>query len=361
MLRIDAVQTHHVCLPLDTPVRTAIHDLAEIHNVLVEVQADGLVGIGYALAFTPHQAAALRHLVRDLAEDLPGADASLVRAHWQRARQRLNFTGRAGLGALALGAVDTALWDLAAQAAGLPLFRALGAERDEVAVYATGGWLSLSTGELVEEAQRLRDAGFDHYKLKVGLPDWRDDVARVGALRSALGTEMGLMVDANQGWSVTTAIAAGTALAELALAWLEEPVDADDIAGAAQVSAAIDVPVAAGETVFGLEGFRALVEHAAADVLMPDLARCAGPTGFLQVASLADAASLPVTAHTFTEVSAHLIAACAQGTFVEYVPGWWERLFEEAPAIVDGRLRLPDTPGLGVRFSAEAKARFGTD
>lgn len=355
---IDAITTHHIALPLDRELRTAIHRIRSIENVLVEVSADGLRGIGYAFTFSQAQASAVRHLVHDLAGLLTGADERSVRAHHGAMALRLNFTGDAGVGMLALSALDTALWDLHARRAGMPLFRLLGGDRTALPVYATGGWTSYPVERLVEEGQMYRDQGYRNYKIKIGMPDWRDDVERVHRLRDAVGDGLAIQVDANQAWNRVDALAAGRAFEEAGVYWYEEPVAAADIAGSAELARTLDVPIATGETVHGLTGFRPLVEGRAADVLMPDVMRVGGVTGFLDVAGFAAAHHQIVSSHTFTEVSAHIMAALPNGTLVEYIPGWWDAMFADAPVVTGGEIHLSERPGLGFTFSGEAVNRF---
>jgi mandelate racemase len=257
---------------------------------------------------------------------------------------------------LALSAIDTALWDLHARAAGLPLYRMLGGSPAPLPVYAQPGWLSLSEEELVTEALAVQEQGFGHYKMRVGSPDWRHDVERVSRVREALDPATQLLVDANQGWSRIEALTAARALDDLGLFWIEEPVDVEDLAGMARIAAAIRTPVAAGESVFGTEGMRPLIEHDAAAVLMPDLQHCGGPTGFLLAAAQAQLAGLPISNHLFIEVSIHLLAACPNAYIVEYMPGWWDDLFHQPPDIRNGSLRPSDEPGIGVRFRDDAEA-----
>jgi mandelate racemase len=321
------------------------------------MEAEGGTGIGHAYTFAPNQAESIRVLIEDLAETLIGQELTDVRRIWHDLWIRINFIGQSGPPVMALAAIDTALWDLLAQQARLPLYRLLGAHRDRLPVYASGGWLSYSAGELVEDALRFREAGYRHYKIKVGSPDWRQDLERVRAIRKAVGDDLVLMVDANQGWDEATAIQAGRALEQEGVSWFEEPVPVQDLSGSARIAAALEVPVATGETVFTRHGFLPLIEARAGDVLMPDLMRCGGPTEYMQVVALADAYQLPVSSHTFTEVSAHLMAAAPNCMLVEYIPGWWDDLFEGAPEIHDGFVHLPDRPGLGFRFAPDAMVR----
>lgn len=354
-MKIEAIRIGHVPVRMAQPMRTAIHETNETHNALVEIEAEGLTGQGAALTLSPEHARSVCEVAADLAAELRDRDSGEVRDHWQRLRHRLNLTGRTGIGLLALCALDTALWDLLAQEAGLPLYRLLGASRRELPVYAQPGWLSTPVEQLIEEALAYRDQGYRFYKLRVGSSDWRSDVARVSRVREAVGAGLALLVDANQGWSRIEALAAARALDGLGLTWIEEPVDADDIEGCAQVAAAIETPVAAGESRFGTAGMLPLIEQRAASILMPDLQHCGGPTGFLQVATQAELAGLPISNHLFTQVSVHLLAACPNALIVEWMPGWWDDLFDRPLDVVDGKIRPPERPGIGYRFSAHAK------
>ncbi len=358
---IDAIRTYHVALPLERELRTAIHRIDRIDNVLVEISSGGRTGIGYAFAFNRQQAFAIRAAAHALGQVVQAQPEAGVLDQWQAMWQDLNFTGQAGIGVLAMNAIDTALWDLHAQEAGMPLFRLLGGSRTSLPLYATGGWISYPLAELVEEGQRLKDQGFTHYKIKIGFDDWREDLRRLEELQSAVGEGMAIQVDANQAWRVHDALAAGRAFQACGVYWYEEPTSADDIVGSAEIARELDVPIATGETVYGVPGFRRLIEGRAADVYMPDLMRCGGVTGFRDVAVFADAHHVPVSSHTFTEVSAHVMSATPNGTLVEYIPGWWDDLFEGAPEVRDGRIHLSETPGLGFRFSEEAKSKYGLD
>ena len=350
-MKIEAIRIGHASVRMARPMRTAIHETTHTENALVEVHAEGLVGQGAALTLKPNQARAVCSMIADLSEDLTGRDARDVRAHWEGMWLRLNLTGQTGIGALALSALDTALWDLLAQQAGMPLYRLLGAAHAELPVYTQGGWLSYPVQQLVEEALSYQEQGYRYYKMRVGSPDWRGDVSRVEQVREALDPAVKLLVDANQGWSTADALAAARALDDLGLYWIEDPVDASNLDGCARVAAAITTPVAAGETAFGVAGFRPLIERQAAGILMPDLQHCGGPSGFMRVAIQADLANLPISSHLFAQVSIHLLAACRNALIVEYMPGWWDDLFDRPLDISGGVIRPPEDPGIGFRFS----------
>lgn len=359
-MRIDRIRIGHAPVPMRRPMRTAIHETTHTHNALVEVTADGVSGQGAALTLTAGHAQAVCRMLEDFAGLLRDRDPREIRALSAQMLQRISLTGQSGIGMLALSAIDTALWDLHARAAGLPLYRLLGGSSTALPVYAQPGWLSLSDEDLVAEALDVREQGFGHYKMRVGSPNWRRDVERVTRVRDALGPDAKVLVDANQGWSRLEALAAVRALDELDLFWIEEPVAVDDTAGLARIGAAVRTPIAAGESVFGVEGLRPLIEQHAAAVLMPDLQHCGGPTGFLLAAAQAQLAGLPVSNHLFLEVSVHLLAACPNTLILEYMPGWWDDLFDSPPDIRGGAVRPSEGPGIGVRFRDDAAGTLRT-
>lgn len=357
-MSIERIRYAYVPLQMRRPMRTAIHETTHTHNALVEVTADGLVGEGAALTFRPHQAAAVCQMIADLADGLIGRDVAELPAIWSELWLRMNLTGQSGIGVLALSAIDTALWDLAAQQAGLSLHRYLGSFRKELPIYVQPGWLSYTVDELVEEALRYEEEGFGYYKMRVGGADWRSNVDRVVAVREALSSRTELMVDANQGWSRMDARRALPALDELGLYWIEEPLDVSDLDGLAEIARTISTPIAAGETVFGVAGAAALIERNAVSVLMPDLQHCGGVTGFRRVASLAEGAHVAISNHLFTQASIHLMVSSPSALIVEHMPGWWDDLFDRPLQISNGMIQAPSDPGLGVRFDDSVRALF---
>ena len=357
-MKITDIVVHRLSVPLPRPVRTARHDHARADTVAVEMRADsGLIGSGYCFAFGPRKAAALAALVEDLAELYRG-HAAAPQARFAEAWRSMHFIGHTGLALMALSALDTACWDVAARGAGLPLFRLLGGDRTRVPTYASSGlWIDESVDELLLEAEAFRVQGHRAMKMRIGRDDPEEDVERVRIVRDALGGDAALLADVNQGWDETTTIRIGRRLESQGLYWLEEPLPYEDLDGYARVTAALDMRIATGETDYGSLGMKRHLEARAADVLMPDLQRMGGPTEFMRAAALCQAWHQPVSSHLFTEASAHLLAAAPNALILEHM-NWWQDLFSEPLLIEDGCVVLSEKPGIGVEFSQTALKRF---
>ena len=316
-----------------------------------------VTGTGYAFTFSRRETEAVAAVATELAELSVGKPLEPIRGHDREFRKLLNYAGLSGISTMARATMNTALWDASSRTLGVPLCRLFGMARDTVPAYVSGGWLSYSVDELVEDMLRARTGGFHGYKMKVGSPDWRRDVQRVESVVEAAAGGIEVMVDANQAWDVTTAMAAGRALQALGVNWFEEPVDAHDIDGHARIAATLDMRVASGESLWGQVELRRLLERAGTDVLMPDLMRCGGPDEFLAIAQFADALGWPVSSHLFTEVSAHLMAAVPRPGLVEYVPDWFDAIFAPQLVFRDGNIVLGEEPGASA-LSGEAATRF---
>jgi L-alanine-DL-glutamate epimerase-like enolase superfamily enzyme len=352
------VVVHRLSVPLPRPVRTARHHHAHADTVVVEMRSDaGLVGSGYCFAFGARKAVALAALVEDFA-DLYRGQAPAPQARFSEAWRGMHFIGHTGLALMALSVVDTACWDLAARAAGQPLFRYLGGDRTRVPTYASSGlWLDYSVDELLREAEAFRAQGHRAMKMRVGRADPEADIERVRILRDALGGDAALLADVNQGWDEPTAIRIGRRLEAHDLYWLEEPLPYEDLEGCARVAAALDLRIATGETDYGSLAMKRHLEARAADVLMPDLQRMGGPSEFMRAAALCQAWHQPVSSHLFMEVSAHLLAAAPNALILEHM-AWWQELFTEPLTVADGCVVLGEKPGIGLDLSQPALKRF---
>jgi L-alanine-DL-glutamate epimerase-like enolase superfamily enzyme len=264
---------------------------------------------------------------------------------------------------MAIAAVDVALWDLKAKVLGVPLVTLLGAVRDGVPVYGSGGFTSYSVAELKEQLGGWAGEGMKWVKMKIGRHP-AEDVKRVRAAREAIGPDVGLFVDANGAYTRKQALAQAGRFAESGVAWFEEPVSSDDLRGLRLIRdrAPAGMDIAAGEYGYDLPYFRRMLQAGAVDVLQADATRCAGITGFLRVEALCEAFGLPLSAHTAPSLHAHLCCALGRAWNVEYFYDHARiehMLFDGAATPVGGELRPDRTrPGLGFEFKHPEAARY---
>lgn len=358
-MKIAEIRQHHLSVPLQRPVRTSVHNYTHAHTVVVEMRSDdGLAGVGYCFAFRPNLARSFAALIDEAAELYQGRDPREVRALYAAASKALWFVGHTGAALVALAALDTACWDLAARAAGLSLYRYLGGAAGRVPTYASSGlWLDYSTDKLLAEAEQFKREGHRAMKMRLGRANHAEDIERVRLVREALGPDIKLLADVNQGWDEATAIRVGRRLEPFDLFWLEEPLHYEDLEGCARVAAALDTRIATGESDYGRAGMKRHLDLRAADVLMPDLQRIGGVTEYLEIAALCDAYRQPVSSHLFMEASAHVLAASPNALILEHM-GWFEELFTGRLKIEEGHVVLPEGPGLGFELDPKALQRF---
>ncbi|MFF5264328.1 mandelate racemase/muconate lactonizing enzyme family protein [Actinomadura viridis] len=360
--RIARVRLSSLCLPLDTPVSDAKvltgrqRPMTEIAFLFAEIRSEqGHEGIGFGYSKRAGGPGQYAH-AREIAGELVGEDPNDIARIWDKLVWAGASVGRGGLATQAIAALDIALWDMKAKRAGLPLAKLLGAHRDSVRCYNTsGGFLHAPIERVLENATAALERGIGGVKIKVGQPDTRADLARVDAVREHLGDAVPLMVDANQQWDRATAHRMGRALEEHALTWIEEPLDAYDHAGHAALATALDTPVATGEMLTGVTEHAELIRAGGADIVQPDAPRVGGITPFLRVAALAEHGHLQLAPHFAMEIHVHLAAAYRAEPWVEHFE-WLEPLFNERLEIRDGRMLVPERPGLGITMSERAAA-----
>jgi len=358
-MKITGIRTRPIEIAFPAPIGTSIHRITGVSGLLVWLDTDeGLTGESYLWAIGAHKVPVLDAMVHALSGTVVGKDPRDTEALYVDMWREINFLGHKGVTIFGIAAIDIACWDIKGKAAGMSVGRMLGRARDRVPAYASGGlWASLSIEELQAQARGFVADGFKAVKMRIGLPDIGRDLERVAAVRDAIGPDIALMADANQGLTVSHAIRLGRGLEPFNLVWFEEPVQAYDLAGSARVAAALDTPIASGETEYAKYGFQDMLERGSADILMPDLERVGGVSEWMKVAHMAAALDVPVSPHIFTEHSLQLCAAAANVTYSEHMP-WFTELFQERMEMVDGDILIPDRRGLGFTFDPDAVERF---
>lgn len=358
--RITRIKLSSCYLPLATPISDAKvltgrqKPMTEVAMLFAQVHTeDGLQGLGLSYSKRAGGPGQFAH-AREIAPALLGEDANDIGRLWDKLCWAGASVGRSGLSTQAIGAFDVALWDLKARCADLPLAKLLGAYRDSVPCYNTsGGFLHTPTEQLLVNAKASLERGIGGIKLKVGQPDGALDVRRLEAVRQHLGDGAAIMVDANQQWSRPVAQRMCRIFEQFNLVWIEEPLDAYDHEGHAELARQFDTPIATGEMLTSAAEHSDLIRHRAADYLMPDAPRVGGITPYLKIASQADQAGLLLAPHFAMELHIHLAAAYPREGWVEHFD-WLEPLFNERIDIAGGRMQVPQRPGLGLSLSDKA-------
>ncbi len=346
---IDDVAVRVFRIPTDAPEADGTLTWNDTTMVLVELAAGGHCGLGYA-----YSAAAAGEIVKDkLAGVVRGQDPMDIPALWQAMVGVVRNVGRRGVAANAISAVDIALWDLKAKLLDLPLYKLLGAVRETVPIYGSGGFTSYSDARLQEQlAGWVGDDGCRWVKMKVGSAPERD-LQRVEAAHRAIGSAS-LFVDANGAYSCKQALSFAEKFA--GIGWFEEPVSSDDLEGLRLLRdrAPAGMEIAAGEYGYDPFYFRRMVEAGAVDVLQADATRCCGISGFLKAAEIADSFSVPLSAHTAPAAHMHVCCAVPHLRHLEWFHDHVrieQGIFDGAPRPRAGAIAPdPQRPGLGLEF-----------
>jgi L-alanine-DL-glutamate epimerase-like enolase superfamily enzyme len=354
-MKIQQVKTNLVRLPLEEPLVGA-PPMPTMLRDFVTVQIgtdDGIEGIGVT-TFGGKLFKTLKSAIDEFGELIKGEDplADLAGAHLRAAA---HSNGPEGIVALALAAIDLALWDIRGKAAGVPVAKLLGAARERVPAYASGALVRTSPLAALEKAAAaLVEKGYRQMKTQMAVEGLNpaQEIERIRAVRNVVGPNVNLMVDINQRWSVHEAISIGRRIEDLGLGWLEDPTARNDYQGLAEIARALDMPVCAGEYIYGIEGHRQTLAHHSVDIVMIDVLRAGGVTQWMKIAGMAEAFNRPVVSHLLPEFHVHMIAACPNGLVVEYMP-WTHRLFEDPPKPKNGEMTVPSGAGWGVSFAKD--------
>jgi L-alanine-DL-glutamate epimerase-like enolase superfamily enzyme len=362
-VRIEKLDVSTFEIPLEAAESDGTLSWDSTVAVTVRPTAAGHTGLGYT-----YGSGACATLIREhLAGIVTGSDPFDVPGTWERMVRAIRNLGRPGIASMAISAVDTALWDLKARVLEVPLFQLLGAVRDQVPVYGSGGFCSMSEEELKDQLGGwVQGQGIPRVKMKIADRWGRDpgrDVERVALAREAVGPDAEVMVDANGGYTRKQAVRVAHELESLGVTWFEEPVSSDDLEGLGEIRAMTRIDVAAGEYGYRIMDFRDLIP--VVDVLQPDVGRCGGITEWARVAALCAAHSMEVSSHTAQSLSAHPACAIPNVRHAEYFADHAraERiLFDGVLEPSGGALRPdPSRPGNGLELKEADVERYRRD
>lgn len=381
-MKITRLDTYFLSIPLPQPVRTSTNTISQVSEVIVKLTTDaGLVGLGEAhgpflFRQGPEGMRVVNEIVQQITPLVVGEDPFNIERIWQDLFA-LTYTSVRGIPPLArqqrqlvtaMSAIDIALWDLMGQATQRPVYALLGgALRQRVPAYATGFYYrdNERPDDLAREAALYLAKGYRTLKVKVGGLTPEEDAKRVGFIRDIVGDDVALMLDANQGWNLQTAIRAARLCEPYNIFWLEDPMPWYDERHTLQrLKAATSIPIAAGETEYTPFGLRTMIVEGLVDYVIIDSTWSGGLTTWRKAAMLAELYHVPMASHHDPQIHIHAQAASPTGFILESFadptrdPLWFE-LFRERPEVVDGHMALPDKPGLGLELREDTLEKYG--
>jgi L-alanine-DL-glutamate epimerase-like enolase superfamily enzyme len=357
MAKIERVEILQVDLAPKVKRTDAIQAFITQETPMVRIHAGGVVGTGYAYTIGTGGSSVIGLLRDHLAPRLIGRDAAEIEAIWKDLFFATHATAVGPITALALAAIDTALWDVRCLTSSRPLWLEAGGAQRALPLYTTeGGWLHIDASALVEDALRAREDGFGGSKIKVGRPHVAEDVARLAAVRAAVGPAFEIMVDANQAFTVDEAIRRARHYEPLDLAWFEEPLPAEDLGGHIRLSQSTSLPIAVGESLYHPSHFREYLQRGACSIVQADVARVGGITPWLKIAHLAETFNMAVCPHFLMELHVSLCAAVPNARWVEWIPQL-DDVTTSRMTVTGGKAEPPQAPGIGIAWDWTAIAK----
>ena len=349
MPKIVRIETLMVDLKPKVKRTDAIQSFVSQETPIVRIfDAEGAIGTGYTYTIGTGGASILALIEQTLAPALIGREAGEIENIWRHLLFLTHATSVGAITSLALAAIDTALWDLRCRRHNEPLWRAAGGAQHKIPLYTTeGGWLHIETGALVDDALAAKALGFGGCKIKIGRSHVSEDVARLEAVRNAVGPAFEIMTDANQRFTIDEAIRRARCLTPLDIAWLEEPLTADDLGGHVRLSQSTSIPIGVGESLYSPLHFREYLQNGACSIVQVDVARIGGITPWLKVAHLAECFNVPVCPHFLMELHVSLCAAVPNARWVEFIPQL-DTLTMSPMRIEAGHAIPSNAPGLGI-------------
>ena len=359
-LTLHSVQLRVLSVPLRRPIvsNPSVGKYTEWPFILVDLLTnEGITGRSYLEPYVVKSANYILPAIQAIADAIKSKPLAPLDCY-RTAIQTMHLSGREGIGLAATSALDMAIWDAVAKAAGQPLAEYLGASTGPVRAYNTNGLWLLPLDQLRDEALSLvAEGNFSAIKMRLGRENLRSDVAALDAVRTAVGPDVRIMTDFNQALDLGEALVRLHALDGEGLQWFEEPIVYDNFDGCAQLARELKTPIQIGENIYGPRSFYKAIQAQAADLYMPDLMRIGGVTGFMRCAAIAGAAGIPLSSHLYPEVSAHLLRASESTHWLEWRD--WAHPFVAQPfEVKDGAVVVPDRPGSGLEWDEAAVSKL---
>lgn len=357
-LTLRSLKARPVLLKLERPVVARIATIPDWPLILIDLETEeGVTGRTYLEPYIPKTMKYLVPALHDFGDMMKGQQIAPMEL-FDQARKSLHFVGYEGLSMIAAAGLDMAAWDALAKAAGLPLCELLGGSVGPVKAYNSNG-LWLQEPEVVaEQAVELRDeGGFQGLKLRLGRDRIADDLATIAAVRRAVGDDIHLMIDFNQGLTLAEALERCHSLDDLGLTWIEEPIVYDNYDGYARLTADLKTPIQIGENFYGPREMHKALQKQACDLVMPDFMRIGGVTGWMRAAAISAAAGIPTSTHLYPEVGAHVMRVTETAHWLEWQT-WADPILQQPYEIKDSHLHIPNTPGVGLEWNEDVVAKY---
>ncbi len=347
--KIRHISFYKALSPVSRPIADATHRIDEIAFIITRLELEsGVIGESNLLSFH-YSPAAIAGALFDIAPLVEGIEVNETGQLMQKALAEAEYFGDVGINRWALGAINLAMWDAWGKVLGQPIWKILGTYRQRVPVYGSGGWLSYSMEELIEEVTGYVRRGFKAVKIKVGSADIENDVERLSRVREAVGPSIKVMMDANQGMQLPDALALAKRAQDLSIHWFEEPIVRTDFDGYRTLRQQAGISLAMGEREYDVTALRELVARQALDLWQPDILRLGGVEGWRQSALMANAHGLPVLPHYYKEYDVPLLCTIPNAFACESFD-WVDGLVDKPIRVEDGYAYPLPGPGWGFSF-----------
>jgi mandelate racemase len=357
-LTLESVQIRPVSVPLRRPIVAKVGKFDKWPFILIDVRtSEGVVGHSYLEPYVAKSVKPIAAVIENIADEFKGKPIAPLDVYGG-AMKTLHLNGRQGMTVIALSGLDMAIWDALAKAANLSLASLLGGSPGPIRAYNTNGLWLIPKEKIAEEAKSLvAQGGFKAIKMRLGRSTLREDIEAIRIVRDAVGDDIILMSDFNQGLTLGEALQRMHGLDDQGLYWFEEPIAYDDYDGCAQIAREMKTPLSIGENIYGSRDFHKAVMAKAADLYMPDLMRIGGVTGWMRSAAIAGAAGLPLSSHLYSPISAQLLRVSESADWLEW-SDWAEPILAEPLEAKDGYATVSDKPGNGVAWNEAAVKKY---
>lgn len=346
---IESYQLFTAKAALQKPIADATHTLTGISFIVLRLTTGGgIVGEAYLLSFQ-YSPQAIAGALQDAAALIIGEEVFNTVKVFEKLNHANEYFGQEGINRWAQAAINIAMWDAWCKTLGQPIWKVLGASAKKIPAYGSGGWISYSVDELVDEVKGYTARGFKAVKIKVGKPDWREDLERLKIVREAVGKNINIMMDANQGMHVPGALALARSAREIGIQWFEEPIDHTDFEGYSILRNQAGISLAMGEREYSTVPLRELAKRNALDIWQPDILRLGGVEAWRNSAAVAGAHNIPVLPHYYKDYDVPLLSTIANGAGTESFD-WIDPLIDNPVTFVDGFALPHDKPGWGFNF-----------